>query len=79
LNLADFDIDPNQGFLPNPDHLTKLPSLFRPSDELGKAMPSLLDDKKFRPAVQKLPLLFANRLNNGHELKRAMLLAFRIC
>ena len=46
MNLADFDIDPNQGFLPNPDPLTKLPSLFRPSDELGKAMPSLLDDKK---------------------------------
>jgi len=42
LNLADYDIDPKRGFLPNPDPITNLPQQYKFWDELGATMPLLL-------------------------------------
>ncbi len=74
MNLADYDIDPKQGFLPNPDPITNLPQQFKAWDELGAAMPLLLAHGKFRTALRNLPMLDSNQLNKGPELERSMML-----
>lgn len=74
MNLADYDIDPKRGFLPNPDPITNLPQQFKAWDELGAAMPLLLADGKFRISLRNLPMLDSNQLNEGPELERAMML-----
>ena len=74
MNLADYDIDPKQGFLPNPDPITNLPQQFKAWDELGAAMPLLLAEGKFRTSLRNLPMLDSNQLNEGPQLERAMML-----
>ena len=72
--LRKYQIDPNRGFLPNPDPLQQLASKFEPWDQLGKSMPKLLLKGEFRSAVEKLPLIDSSIISDGPELGRAMLL-----
>lgn len=69
-----FSVDQERGFLPNPDPSLELNLEFKAWDELGAQMPSLLAKGDFRPAVENLPLIHADKLKNDSEVNRAMLL-----
>ncbi len=72
--LADFDIDPDRGFLPAKDPLGRLPSAFARWEEIAHGMPKLLAAGKFRDALENLPLIAVAQLRNDAQLQRAMLL-----
>lgn len=72
--LRRFGVDPERGFLPNPDPLQELPPQFSEWDDLGAATPILLREGKFRGAVDELPTVDISVLKHGPELDRAMLL-----
>ncbi len=40
--LLQGQVDPERGFLPNPDPLTELPAAFAVWDEVGRDLPKLL-------------------------------------
>ena len=73
-SLADFDVDPITGFLPNPDPLTQLPPYFAAWDALGTQLPTLLLARKARTHLAAMPLLDIARLEGKLQLERAMLL-----
>jgi hypothetical protein len=70
LNLADYDIDPKRGFLPNPDPITNLPQGFKAWDELG--IGNFLKASGFRdPQIKAAMVSVFNRLIepcSEHEL-----------
>ena len=72
--LRSFHVDPDRGFLPNPDPLTELPAQYSEWDSLGSAAPELLRKGDFRNAVEELPELNGSALLDGPEIDRAMLL-----
>ncbi|MCW1969020.1 MAG: indoleamine 2,3-dioxygenase [Anaerolineae bacterium] len=74
LNFADYDVNFDTGFLPNPDPLTRLPSYFEAWDTLGHHLPALLLAGQLRSWVQAMPHLDPARLVGKAELERAMLL-----
>ena len=74
MNLADYDIDPERGFLPKPDPLTELPPHFAAWDALSADLPVLLLTGRLRTAVAHLPLLDADQLTSEHQLNRAMMI-----
>ena len=74
MQLIDYDIDPEQGFLPNPDPLTTLPSTFAAWDKLSIQLPALLMTGQLRTAVAQLPILDTDQLTTNHQLERAMMI-----
>ncbi len=74
MNLQDYAIDPECGFLPNPDPLTKLPSTFAAWDELSAQLPALLMTGQLRTVVSQLPILDSDQLATNHQLERAMMI-----
>jgi indoleamine 2,3-dioxygenase len=67
-------IDPERGFLPNPDPLDHLPAAFAPWEEIGRNLPKLLTAGNLRSAVQDLPVLDAGKLTSEPEQQRAMVI-----
>ena len=51
MNLTDYNIDPERGFLPKPDPLTELPPHFAAWDALSADLPVLLLTGRLRTAV----------------------------
>jgi indoleamine 2,3-dioxygenase len=74
MNLTDYEIDPERGFLPNPDPLTELPPYFAAWDGLAAQLPALLMAGQLRPLLAQLPVLDAAKLENTRQLNRAMML-----
>ena len=74
MNLTDYQIDPERGFLPTPDPLSQLPPPFAAWDALSAALPTLLLTGRLWTAVSQLPLLDTDQLNDEHELERAMMI-----
>jgi len=74
MNLADYEIDPERGFLPNPDPLTELPPYFSAWDRLAAQLPALLMAGQLRPLLAQLPILDVAKLENTRQLNRAMML-----
>ncbi len=72
--LRNFHVDPERGFLQNPDPLTELPAQYKEWDSLGSATPELLRNGDFRNAVEGLTELDSSDLLDGPEINRAMLL-----
>jgi len=73
VHAADL-IDPERGFLPNPDPLARLPAVLDPWEEVAAELPKLLAQHRARRALAAMPLLDAGVLADGPELRRAMLL-----
>jgi indoleamine 2,3-dioxygenase len=74
MNLADYHIDLEQGFLPRPDPLTKLPPAFAVWDVLSANLLVLLMTGRLRTAVAQLPILNTDQLTTNHQLERAMMI-----
>ena len=72
--LKRFSVDPERGFLANPDPVLVLPPQFEVWDKLGSEMPSLIAKGNFRSAVENLPLIHTDKLKNDSDMNRAMLL-----
>lgn len=74
IDFADFDIDPETGFLPSPDPLARLPARWEAWDALGAELPALLLAGRARERLSSLPELDTGGLADGLEAERAMLL-----
>ncbi|HEV8242590.1 MAG TPA: hypothetical protein VGQ07_01225 [Nitrospirales bacterium] len=72
LNLTDFDISPEHGFLSSRDPLARL-SEDSPLNELGRELPKLLAARQFRSYVQTHPSLLSGpeAARNPDELRCA--------
>ncbi|HMO01682.1 MAG TPA: hypothetical protein PKD37_02885 [Oligoflexia bacterium] len=74
---ADFEIDPNNGFLPNTEPLSKLSKEWEIVDELGAELPKLLLCDQVKQKIAKLKKLPVEKLNSRAERERAfMILSF---
>jgi len=73
-DLAEFGVDPVRGFLPAVDPAVSLPPEFAAWDELAKALPGLLTERRFRATVADMPELDPSPLTDPSLRERAMLL-----
>lgn len=72
LNLEDFAISPDHGFLPGGLPLQKLPSTYyAPWENLAVRLPTLIQTGQIRPLVDNLPVLTTSRLQSESEWRRA--------
>ncbi|TLD37080.1 putative indoleamine 2-3-dioxygenase family protein [Venturia nashicola] len=78
LNLAAFDISPENGFLPTKPPLTYLgDSYYQPWEDLISDLPSLISRRQVRAKVSQLPVLATTNLNTEPQWQRAyMILGF---
>lgn len=71
--LADYELSPNSGFLPDELPLERLTdSYFAPWEALVAVLPSLILTKRIRKLVDKMPLLSIDSIRSDrYELRRA--------
>lgn len=74
LDLTPFPVDPQRGFLPAPDPLTQLPSIFGSWEEVARELPQLLVAGTIRQNIEQLPILKVATLHEQRQLERAMML-----
>lgn len=74
LELKDFGVSNERGFLPDEDPLTQLPAHYAAWEELAAELPRWLSTGRFRERARALPELDAARLVEPREQRRAMLL-----
>ena len=67
-------LSPGRGFLPNVDPLAILPARFAVWEEVAAQLPKLLVSGKARAFIERMPQLDSSSLEDGPELRRAMLL-----
>lgn len=72
--LAEFEVDPVHGFLAVPDPLRELPAEFAVWETAASELPRRIPSGRLRGLLASLPLLDADALHIGSELRRAMLL-----
>ncbi|XP_069125749.1 indoleamine 2,3-dioxygenase 2-like [Argopecten irradians] len=70
LNLEDFNISENAGFLNN-NNLEKLPEYFKPWNDLSSRILELMESRTIRGHVDKLELLDHKKLSGEAELQLA--------
>lgn len=70
---AEFELDPERGFLPPNDPLRQLSSQFEIWDQVAYDLPKLLVADRVRQAVHALPKEDFSALSSKAELERAML------
>ncbi|OGF56876.1 MAG: hypothetical protein A2Z21_08780 [Candidatus Fraserbacteria bacterium RBG_16_55_9] len=63
-----------RGFLPTQDPLEKLPRFYEVWDSLGADLAALLMTGRLRRALERLPLLSIEKLRNGGQRERAILI-----
>ncbi|CAI7677204.1 unnamed protein product [Penicillium pancosmium] len=72
INLEDFAISPDHGFLPGGLPLQKLPSTYyTPWESLAVRLPTLIQTGQIRPLVDSLPVLTTSCLQSEPEWRRA--------
>lgn len=74
LNLADYDVTPDRGFLPANDPLTQLPPEFAEWDQLSADLPYLVLTSRVRSSLANFKTPDLNLLKTKGELERAMLI-----
>jgi indoleamine 2,3-dioxygenase len=74
VNLEDYDIHPERGFLPDLDPLDRLPADFQPWEAEAHELPKLLVSGKVRSFLQQLPLVDAADLSEDRQRRRAMVI-----
>lgn len=72
--LSRYGINPDRGFLPDPDPPRRLPTEFDLWDEIGRELPKLLAAGQVRRVMRELPVLDAVSLMTERDASRAMLL-----
>lgn len=72
--LADFEVDPDRGFLPSTDPLERLPEGFEAWEATAPRISSLLLAGKLRPKLASMPIPELARLETREQIERAMLL-----
>jgi indoleamine 2,3-dioxygenase len=73
-DLAAFDLDPANGFLPGEDPLPRLPDAFAVWDRVGADLPALLVTSRARAAIETMPVLDPAGLSGRREEERGLLL-----
>ncbi|NNL86562.1 MAG: hypothetical protein HKP27_12965 [Myxococcales bacterium] len=74
IELQQFDLDPERGFLPARDPLQRLPSRYDPWEAIAAELGPLMLTGRLAGELARLPVLDARELESGAELRRAMLL-----
>lgn len=73
--LQDYDISPDNGFLPPELPLTRLPdAYYKPWELVIESLPELISTKTVRAIVDRVPELSTNRLRTENEWRRAYVL-----
>lgn len=72
--LADYQVDPERGFLPAQDPLEQLSPAFAVWENIAANVPALLMTDQLRPALDNLTPLDTALLTDERQLQRAMLL-----
>lgn len=72
--LSNYRVNLVTGFLPEKDPLTSLPPYFAPWEQVAKHLSALLMVGKLRTALEQLPILDIQRLEDERQIHRAMLL-----
>jgi indoleamine 2,3-dioxygenase len=67
-------LDPDRGFLPKTDPLSRLPAAFDPWEEVAAELPKLLAAGSLRRRAEALPLLDPSPLAPAPQLRRAAVL-----
>lgn len=71
MELGKYNISVKRGFLPNTDPLLSLPEAFRPWEEVGASLATLITSKKLRHTVEALPNFPTDELIYEREWWRA--------
>lgn len=74
LNLADYDVTPDRGFLPTEDPLRQLPPEFAEWDQLSADLPYLVLTSRVRSTLATFKTPDLDLLKSTGELERAMLI-----
>lgn len=74
IQLQDYGIDKNRGFLPAENPLTQLPAEFNAWEKAALNLPKMLISGHVRQHLLTLPQLDISSLTDEYELNRAMLL-----
>lgn len=72
--LSNYRVNLVTGFLPEQDPLTCLPPYFAPWEQVAKKLSALLMVGKLRTALEQLPILDMQCLEDERQIHRAMLL-----
>src|SRR5450432_1668022 len=67
-------LDPQRGFLPSQDPLTRLPAPFDAWESVALGLPKLFASDRLRSAILDLPEFPTEAIVTGRELERAMVL-----
>jgi len=73
-DLAAFDLDPVNGFLPGEDPLDRMPPAFAAWDRVGTDLPALLVTGRARATIEAMPVLDPAALVGRGEEERGLLL-----
>lgn len=79
LNLADYDITPDRGFLPAEDPLRQLPAGFEEWDRISAELPYLVLTSRVRSTLADFKTPNLDLLTTKGELERAMLIVSSLC
>ncbi len=74
MTLARYDVDPVTGFLPSTPPLRELDPLFEPWERIAPDLSALIRSRRLRPALERMPIIDANRLITREEQERGFLL-----
>src|ERR1700679_2852385 len=72
-SIAAPKIDPERGFLPSHDPLTRLPEAFDAWESTASGLPKLLASDHIRRSIEDLPPSPLDQIANERELERAEL------
>lgn len=73
MNLADYEVHSERGFLPAEDPLTHLSGVYALWDELAYDLPKRLMTDNFRRTLEQMPVLDIDGLTHEREQRRAMM------
>ena len=79
LNLAEYDVTPERGFLPAEDPLMQLPPAFAEWDRLSAELPYLVLTSRVRRTLANFETPDLDLLTTKGELERAMLIVSALC
>lgn len=72
MNLSDFQLSPERGFLPHADPLRRLPAAFDAWEDLALGLPKFLMGDDLRGRIERLPDFPLEKLQTQAEWQRAM-------
>ncbi|WP_437490657.1 hypothetical protein WME75_14115 [Sorangium sp. So ce1014] len=73
-DLASFDMDAVRGYLPATDPVLRLPPAYDAWERIAASLPALLSAEKLGEALERMPLLPVDRLEDVGQVRRGLLL-----